>query len=708
MLADRPWEVGAGVLKVLSRLSGQVLQSRHEEDLLETVAGTLREYVGADAVFIRLVECRIETRAVASAAGVQVLASGDLSAPFTKEDEVFWRAHLDGYFCRDVATSKAIKPEFRPSVLALGLRSGYAVPVIRDGEICGQVIYAWKSVPQLTDVHRAVLRDLADFACLQLTFFHLGKGSELDPMTGFPNWYGLQRRWELVGGERRGAIVFLEIGNWRAVADAHGRLGADDFVRALARLVLGLVGPRAVIGRFDNDAFVLLGPGMSAAEVAQLVSDIKRRFDAATAHTPHPRPYLTIGTSYWPQHGKDLRALVTTAEQKAHRKKRHRIELAMTTQLDLTQGRLPRPILTGWMTATIDGVIITDADLKVIYVNPAYENMTGYSLEEWLDKTPAFVASGKTPLKVYENMWESLSSHGTWTGQVVNRRRSGEEWVAYLTITRLMDRTGRTIGFLGISRDIERLKEDERLSEPSRVVFEDVFAKEGLTWALAEAAELLAGGSREHLERVRQHTRLLMAVGAREGIEEFQSYRFRSAVTLAAVLHDVGNLVMPREILRKRGHLSPHEYEVIKNHTVAGRELLSTPALHGGVPVPSTFFLQTAAAVAGSHHERWDGTGYPDGLAGAEIPLAARVVAIADVYDVLRSERPYRSALSHAEAVAYVKSQAGKHFDPRLVELFSFISDAFDEVVARLPDRPRASHARAQRGSLPPAASNPR
>src|SRR5690606_35819127 len=184
METHRRWDAERGAVHVLARLSGHVLEARHEEDLLRAMAGTLREYTGVDAVLIRLLERQIETRAVATAAGVQVLAPGDLAAPFTLEDEAFWRAHPDGYFCPDMETSAAIKPEFRQSVLDLGLRAGYMVPATRDGELCGQIIFAWKSVPPLTDAYRAVLGGLARFACLPLAFFHWGKGGELDPMTG--------------------------------------------------------------------------------------------------------------------------------------------------------------------------------------------------------------------------------------------------------------------------------------------------------------------------------------------------------------------------------------------------------------------------------------------------------------------------------------------------------------------------------------------
>ena len=129
----------------------------------------------------------------------------------------------------------------------------------------------------------------------------------------------------------------------------------------------------------------------------------------------------------------------------------------------------------------------------------------------------------------------------------------------------------------------------------------------------------------------------------------------------ASALHDVGKLVVPDHILRKPGKLDAEEWRLMQRHTTAGADLLA------GSDAP---VIQLAETIARTHHERWDGTGYPNGLAGEDIPLAGRICALCDVYDALVSERPYKRAWSHEEAITEIAQQAGRHFDPRLTALF--------------------------------------
>lgn len=129
----------------------------------------------------------------------------------------------------------------------------------------------------------------------------------------------------------------------------------------------------------------------------------------------------------------------------------------------------------------------------------------------------------------------------------------------------------------------------------------------------------------------------------------------------AAPMHDVGKIGIPDAILTKPGKLSDDEWVVMKQHTVIGAEILGQH--------PSGL-LNLAATIARSHHERWDGTGYPDGLKGEDIPVAARIVAVADVFDALTSERPYKHAWSVEDALDLIRQQSGKHFDPTVVDVF--------------------------------------
>lgn len=125
----------------------------------------------------------------------------------------------------------------------------------------------------------------------------------------------------------------------------------------------------------------------------------------------------------------------------------------------------------------------------------------------------------------------------------------------------------------------------------------------------------------------------------------------------AAVVHDIGKVTIPRHIIQKPGPLTPEEFEIVKTHCRAGANLLHGP----------TQFQRLAAEVALSHHERWDGRGYPHGWMGEQIPIAGRIVAVADVFDALMRDRPYKVAWSRAKAICEITVQAGRHFDPAVV-----------------------------------------
>jgi putative two-component system response regulator len=129
----------------------------------------------------------------------------------------------------------------------------------------------------------------------------------------------------------------------------------------------------------------------------------------------------------------------------------------------------------------------------------------------------------------------------------------------------------------------------------------------------------------------------------------------------AAPLHDIGKIGIPDSVLLKPGKLSPDEFEIMKRHTIIGARILAD----GHCDV-----VKVAGQIARSHHERWDGTGYPDRLAGAEIPIEARIVGLVDVYDALTHDRPYRSAWTEQRVLDHIASQRGRHFDPALVDVF--------------------------------------
>lgn len=145
-------------------------------------------------------------------------------------------------------------------------------------------------------------------------------------------------------------------------------------------------------------------------------------------------------------------------------------------------------------------------------------------------------------------------------------------------------------------------------------------------------------------------------------------------IRLASQLHDVGNAMIPGELLLKRGKLTPREYETVKDHAEAGHRILAGC---------TSVIVQIGGLIARSHHERWDGGGYPQGLCDHQIPLFGRIVAIADCFDALTSDRPYRSALPISAAVEVIRDERGLAFDPQLV----------DQFVKRLPELEAVQHA---------------
>jgi len=192
--------------------------------------------------------------------------------------------------------------------------------------------------------------------------------------------------------------------------------------------------------------------------------------------------------------------------------------------------------------------------------------------------------------------------------------------------------------------------------------------------SLLEASKLKDNDTGNHIERVNAYSALVAEFLFKNRSFPQIDQDFINDIGFLAAMHDVGKIGTPDDILNKKGPLEPWEWDIMKEHTKNGAFLLST------YPNPM------AKEIALSHHEKWDGTGYPYGLAEEMIPLSARIVALADVYDALRSKRSYKESMGHEATMAIVEKGIGSHFDPRIGKAALQLEKEFKDIYARLAD----------------------
>ena len=188
---------------------------------------------------------------------------------------------------------------------------------------------------------------------------------------------------------------------------------------------------------------------------------------------------------------------------------------------------------------------------------------------------------------------------------------------------------------------------------------------------LVEYRDYFTGG---HIERTQYGVGLLLDEINKQGLfTDITDNWDCSLILQSSQLHDIGKIAISDQILKKPGILTKNEYDEIKNHTVFGHKIIKRIETDSG----KSELLNYAKIFALAHHEKWDGTGYPNGLQGNEIPLQGRILAIADVYDALVSDRPYKKALTHEEAVKIITDGKGTQFDPVLIDIFILISNKY-------------------------------
>ena len=239
----------------------------------------------------------------------------------------------------------------------------------------------------------------------------------------------------------------------------------------------------------------------------------------------------------------------------------------------------------------------------------------------------------------------------------------------------LRDSKGLPTGYRGVLRDrTEKKKMEMDLLESYRKVQE---ARTATILGLAKLAEYRDEGTGTHLERIREYARILTVQLAKSpkyrGLIDQQ---YIDDIYQSSILHDIGKVGTPDRLLLKPGELTEEEFEIIKRHTLMGGNALK--AIESQIEGKS--FLAMGKEIAYNHHEKWDGSGYPRGLKGEAIPLSARIIAVADVYDALTTKRFYKEAYSHTKARDMILQLKGQHFDPEIVNAFTAVAEKFNHV----------------------------
>jgi putative two-component system response regulator len=226
-------------------------------------------------------------------------------------------------------------------------------------------------------------------------------------------------------------------------------------------------------------------------------------------------------------------------------------------------------------------------------------------------------------------------------------------------------------------------------------------------FAMAKLAESRDWETGAHLERIRNYCRVIAQdLTTQPKFRDVVNAEYIRLIYQTSPLHDIGKVGIPDSVLLKPGRLSDAEFAIMKKHTIIGARTLNA-ALRKH---PRARFLRMARDIALTHHEHYDGTGYPRGKAGEEIPLCGRITAVADVYDALTTKRVYKEALTHQVAHSILVNEAGKHFDPDIVQSFLRTEDRFLAIRARLEEESERAPARRksrERGALAPRNGSP-
>ncbi|GAB1467317.1 hypothetical protein MASR2M54_28170 [Aliarcobacter cryaerophilus] len=288
-------------------------------------------------------------------------------------------------------------------------------------------------------------------------------------------------------------------------------------------------------------------------------------------------------------------------------------------------------------------VIFSRTDLRgiITHASSAFCKISGYTKDELLGKPHSIVRHPDMPKSTFKKIWDKLEAKEKITIEIKNLRKDGSYYWVVADFEPEYDELGNHIGYFAVREDITANKEIEEIQK--EIIF-----------TMGSIAEFRSKETGEHIKRVAKYSRILAAA---YGLCEDDI----DMLELASPMHDIGKIAIADAILNKPGKLTNEEFEVIKTHAQKGHDMLE---------ISNRPLFKVASQIALTHHEKYDGTGYPNSLKGEDIPIFGRITALADVFDAIGSDRCYKKAWEMEKVLEFIKEQRGKHFDPKLVDIF--------------------------------------
>ena len=491
-----------------------------------------------------------------------------------------------------------------------------------------------------------------------------------DALTGCLTRYAFGRAQRTLTGPHLLAVLDLNL--LKSVNTLRGHSGGDVHIRSVAHTLREALPAEALMCRWGGDEFVILTPGQDRGALQELLDEVNRAL-------PGPVPGVeafTVGLTVWEPDTAYERAFAIADEQLQLRKEELR-EVALgvreadslvTFSQELEALRDPGDLIQHALNRLLNLLDFDQAGYACIEGSEAFFSQQAHR-EDVLVLQPALnvrVPLAATSLintvhRTRTTAWSTdYPSAPDTTPTVV------EQGVKSGIVTPVFSQ-GRVIAAI-VLRTVNRWQtitpQMRRVVELTALRLEHALELRravGEVRSTLEAGMLTLGMVLEARDfETSGHTHRATTMAAQLGERLGLSTTALSHLRQGAYLHDLGKLCVPDKVLRKPGPLSPEEWIIMKGHAVQGHDLASRIA---GLS-PETL------SVIRSHHERWDGGGYPDGLAGTDVPLPARIFAVCDVYDALISVRPYKKAWTHEDAVLEIEGQSGRHFDPEVVRVF--------------------------------------